>query len=287
MGEIISCDFQGPFPTSIGGSKYIFSIVDIFSKYVTLFVIKKENTETVLNKLTNEYFKKFKKPEKILVDNGTQFTSTKFINKLNNLGVKVIFVSIRNPKANPIERVHRSINQFFRILIKKKHTEWAKWVPIITNILNETCHSTTEFTPMEIQLNKKPTRFWEKYIDIKSLDKYSYERKIFLTEKRIKTKTEKQNSKINKKHINIEYNIGDMVMVKTLNVSDATNKIFSKFLDVFEGPYVISDKFNATYSLTNPTNNKFRGKFHCSLIKKYNEQVEEFKKSPNKKNGKS
>ena len=41
VGEILSCDFQGPFPTSIGGVKYIFSIVDIFSKYVTLFFHKK------------------------------------------------------------------------------------------------------------------------------------------------------------------------------------------------------------------------------------------------------
>ena len=71
----------------------------------------------------------------ILVDNGSRFTSPKFINKMESLGIKVIFVSIRNPKANPIERVHRSINQFFRILIKKKHSEWAKWVPIICNII--------------------------------------------------------------------------------------------------------------------------------------------------------
>ena len=130
------------------------------------------------------------------MDNGSQFTSKKFIKQLKDLNIKPCFVSIRHPQASPVERLHKSINRFFRTLIKNKHTEWAKWVPIIMNIINETHHEVTEFTPLEIHLNKKPTRFWEKFIKVENFDKNAYEHKLFLTKERILKKGKKEMKKL-------------------------------------------------------------------------------------------
>lgn len=54
-GDLVCVDFYGPLPRSIGGMEYIFVILDSFSKYVKLYPIKKENTDTTLRKINNSY----------------------------------------------------------------------------------------------------------------------------------------------------------------------------------------------------------------------------------------
>ena len=49
--EILSIDFFGPLPTSTGDVKYLLTTVDIFSKYVVIYPIKKANTMTVIRKI--------------------------------------------------------------------------------------------------------------------------------------------------------------------------------------------------------------------------------------------
>ena len=39
--EILSIDFYGPLPTSVGRVKYKLSMIDIFSKYAVIYKIKK------------------------------------------------------------------------------------------------------------------------------------------------------------------------------------------------------------------------------------------------------
>ena len=135
--------------------------------------------------------------------------------------------------------------------------------------MNETYHSTPEYTPLEIHLNKKPTRFWDKYIITQNPDDTTYETKLFFVEQRIKSKSDKRNKKINDAHKNVEYNVNDLVLVRAQNISDALNKICSKFLAIYHGPYLIQDKFNSIYTLIHPTSRILRGKYHCSFLKRY------------------
>ena len=73
--EILSIDFYGPLPTSVGGVKYILTTIDVFSKYVVIYKIKKANTLAVINKIFKDYIIRFGKPVAIMTDHGTQFTS--------------------------------------------------------------------------------------------------------------------------------------------------------------------------------------------------------------------
>lgn len=102
------------------------------------------------------------------MDHGTQFTSDKMTKKLEELGIKYTYVSIRHPSANIVERINKELGRLFRTLIKIKHTEWFNNIPIIQNMLNEASHDTTQFTPIELHFDKKPTRFWTKLFDTKN-----------------------------------------------------------------------------------------------------------------------
>lgn len=41
-GDLVCVDFFGPLPRSQGGVEYLFVVLDVFSKYVKLYPIKKD-----------------------------------------------------------------------------------------------------------------------------------------------------------------------------------------------------------------------------------------------------
>ena len=194
--EILSIDFYGPLPASKGGFKYILSTIDAFSKYVVLYPLRRANTKAVINKLTKDHFPKHGKPSKIVTDHGTQFTSPVWSEFLKEQQIQPVFSSIRHPQSNIVERIHRELSRFFRSLIGENHGSWWSWIKVIGSCMNETYHETTEFTPIELQLNKKPKRAWENWLNFPpNNSKMNYERKIELARENIsrKGKTELQN----------------------------------------------------------------------------------------------
>lgn len=106
-GDLVTVDFFGPLPKSVGGVAYIFVFLDAFSKYVKLYTIKKETTEIALKKLFEHYIPELGKPKRILADNGTQFTSRRWIEGLQRADIQIIYSSVRHPQGNPTERVMR------------------------------------------------------------------------------------------------------------------------------------------------------------------------------------
>ena len=102
--QSISVDFYGPLPASIGGCQFIFVVLDNFSKYVSLYPIKRATSAICLNKLIKDYFVKVGRPQRILSDHGSQFTSASWKSRLESEGVKVLYSSIRHPQSNPSER---------------------------------------------------------------------------------------------------------------------------------------------------------------------------------------
>ena len=131
----------------------------------------------------------------------------------------------------------RGPSKFFRVMVQHKHTAWPSYIEIIQNIINEVYQETTGFTPMEIQLGKKPTRFWQKYISSSNkVNDLSHNEKLFLAESRIKSKRMKANEKVNKSRNVIKFKIQDKVLLKDNNISSKENKQIAKFFEIYSGP---------------------------------------------------
>ena len=81
-GDLVSGDFYGPLPTSAGGVKYLFVLVDNFTKFVKLYTLRRATTTATLPRV-RQYCNEFSTPKAILTDNGTQFTSKQWVNGLN------------------------------------------------------------------------------------------------------------------------------------------------------------------------------------------------------------
>ena len=140
---------------------------------------------------------------------------------------------------------------------------------MIQKIINETYHETTGFTPIELHLNTRPTRVWEKWLSVPPVSDVTHERKIFLVRDRahhkLKTRAKRENQ--NKKHFTFQDN--DLVLIKALPQSDAGDKKIAKFFHVYGGPYAIKQKINADTYLIIDKHGKERGKFHISNLKPY------------------
>lgn len=149
-GDIISLDFYGPLPTSNSGVKYILVMVDNFTKYVKLYKLKRATTTITINKL-KQYIREVGKPKSVVSDNGSQFTSKKWIETLTELNIKAKFTAIRNPCTNLAERVNRQLGNMFRVLVGECHTKWAKYLRLVEECINQTYHETIQTTPHEAQ----------------------------------------------------------------------------------------------------------------------------------------
>ena len=183
-----------------------------------IYKIKKANNLGIINKIFKDYIIKFGKHAAIMTDHGTQFTSKKWTKKLLSNEIKPIFSSVRHPQSNIVERIHRILGRFFRVYTQPSHKGWAKYTENVMKIINETHHDTTGYTPLELHFNKKPTRVWEKYLKTENTDDTPYKRRLFLARERMHGQVQTRADKKNRNRVHKEYEIGEKILLKSLNV---------------------------------------------------------------------
>ena len=186
--------------------------------------MRKATSNATIGKL-DDFIAKLGKPQKVLTDRGTQFTSKKWKKALKERNIKMILTSIRHPRANMVERVNRELSRFFRTFLQTdKHDSWFKWLEEIETILNESYHDTIEITPYEALLGKRPMRLWEKRI-VQTLSNNIQDRSeiIRMIRDKIRTKCERRNERINKIKMGLTFRPGEQVLVKACNVPSSSS----------------------------------------------------------------
>lgn len=73
--EVVFLDYYGPLPTARLGNRYILAMLDGFTKYIKLYPVRKQTTQATIRILMKEYIPSLGKPDRIVTDHGTQFTS--------------------------------------------------------------------------------------------------------------------------------------------------------------------------------------------------------------------
>ena len=237
--DLATVDFYGPLPRGRGGVEYIFVILDAFSKIVRLYPLKKATTQIALKKIIEHYIPDCGKPNKILSDHGTQFTSPRWREELEKLNIKVLFSSIRHPQSNPTERVMREIGRLFRTFCVGSHASWAQYVEKIQTLLNSTTHFSTAFTPHELHFGKPLQDEILKIIDFPP--KPTIDHKLIITLALENIRKNFENRSKNQKVSSVKLAVGDLVLLRVKHLSNALDKVTKKFFHLFEGPYQITN----------------------------------------------
>ena len=153
IDEIHSCDLVDMIKYSRmnKGYKYIFTNIDIFSKYAWSFPIKSKKILDI--KPCFEKIFKERKPKYIWSDQESSFFSKEMLKFFENNNVK-IYHTYSNLKAVVIERFNRSLRELMmKEFVKNNNTVYYNILPELIKKYNNRFHHTIKMKP--ININKK------------------------------------------------------------------------------------------------------------------------------------
>jgi len=125
----------GPFKPALGNFKFVFVLIDKFSKWIEYMPLVKATSEKAVNFL-NQIIHRFGVPNSIITDLGTQFTGTTFWDFCDDRGIVIKYVSVAHTRANG--QVERANGMIIDALKKRLYTEndrapgrWMKELPTV------------------------------------------------------------------------------------------------------------------------------------------------------------
>nr|ABA93826.2 retrotransposon protein, putative, unclassified [Oryza sativa Japonica Group] len=128
-------DILGPFRRAPGGFEYLYVAVDKFTKWPEAYPVIKIDKHSAL-KFIRGITARFGVPNRIITDNGTQFTSELYGDYCEDMGIKLCFASPAHPRSNgQVERANAEIlkglkTKTFNIL-KKHGDSWIEELPAV------------------------------------------------------------------------------------------------------------------------------------------------------------
>jgi hypothetical protein len=102
-------DTIGPFKLAPGNFKFVFVLIDKFSKWIEYMPLVKASSKKAV-KFLDQVIHRFGIPNSIIIDLGTQFTGNTFWDFCDERSIVVKYVSVAHPRANgQVEQVNGMI----------------------------------------------------------------------------------------------------------------------------------------------------------------------------------
>jgi transposase InsO family protein len=102
-------DLVGPLQKAPGGYTHLLVAIDKFSKWIEVRPINNIRSEQAVAFFTN-IIHRFRVPNSIITDNGTQFTGRKFLDFCEDHHIRVDWAAVAHPMTNgQVERANDMI----------------------------------------------------------------------------------------------------------------------------------------------------------------------------------
>ena len=150
IDEIHSCDLVDmvKYSRMNKGYQYIFTNIDIFSKYAWAFPIKSKTIKDI--KPCFEKIFKERKPKYIWSDQESDFFSKEMLNFFEDYKIKIYYTH-PNLKAVIIERFNRSLRELMmKSFVKNNNTVWYNILPELIKTYNNRYHRTIKMKPINV-----------------------------------------------------------------------------------------------------------------------------------------
>ena len=149
-------DLTGPFPSS-NGFQYMFTAIDLFSRFGVCTPIRNKEAPTVAKAIFNEIFLRWGFCDEVITDQGTEFNNELLTELLRLTGTKHLRTSGYRPQTNgAVEKWHKTLNSIFAKVIAEDQKDWHKWVPYVTFCYNAATHFATGFSPFYVNTGRQP-----------------------------------------------------------------------------------------------------------------------------------
>ena len=146
-------DFSDYKTSNNKGFRYIFLIIDNFSKYLWCIPLKNKYSQTITNEFSNNLTRSKRKPLKMESDRGAEFYNNIFHNflKVKNVQHYSRFSDIGPSVAERVIRTKRNLLK--KPIFLADNADWKSELPSVIKKYNNTIHSSIKMTP--IQASKK------------------------------------------------------------------------------------------------------------------------------------
>jgi transposase InsO family protein len=142
-------DLVGPLQKAPRGFKHLMVAIDKFSKWIEVRPLTSIGSEQAVAFFTN-IIHRFRVPNSIITDNGTQFTGKKFLDFCENHHIRVDWAAVAHPMTNG-QRTNGMILQGLKPRIyndlNKFGKRWIKELPSVLWSLRTTPSRATGFSP--------------------------------------------------------------------------------------------------------------------------------------------
>ena len=139
------------------GYRYIFIVINNFSKYLWTIPLKNKYSQTITNEFSNIITTSKRKPLKLESDRGTEFYNSIFQNFLKSKNIHH-YSRFTDKGPSIAERVIRTVrNLLKKPVFEKGNADWLSELPSVIKQYNNTIHHSTKMTPIQAskQLNEK------------------------------------------------------------------------------------------------------------------------------------
>ena len=217
-------------------------------------------------------YKRFGLPDKIISDQGPQFTSKSFIELLKLLGITSALSTAYHPQTDrTTERVNQEIEAYLSIYCMSHPEDWLIAIHTLEFTHNNRRHTDRQSTPFELMFGNSPvaiphtfknTKFPNLEDKMKTLQKNREE--ALAAHELARTRMIEQG----KSNFTL-FKQGDKVWLDTRNIKMNYHK---KIRPKREGPFEITKVIGpVTYRLKLPTAWKIHPVFHATLLRQYKE----------------
>lgn len=274
VGRVLSVDLVGPLPPSKHHKHtWLMVAVDAFSKYVFIKTVTRATAYAITDWLERDIFFKFNVPEKVMTDNGTQFTSEWFQTFLQKYRVVHVTTPVYHPQPNSVEASNKSVKQILRaeLLGQPDHSNWADYVHRAVMYLNTNARIPTGFSPHYIVYGQEKTNTGNEYRVIRDInqpfDSETDKRNAIYEEAAENQRTAYE---INRRRHDLrastrKFKPGDIVFVRIQRQSSAGDKYTQKLAPIKKPAIVKTPMGSDTYILTDWSQKEI-GKYHANDI---------------------
>ena len=230
--ELVHVDYVGMEVTVAAQEKpvvkNILVIVDHFTLYIQAFVTNNHTARTTARVLYNNFFSIFGFPQKLMSDQGTEFTGDVIAAMCKLLGIEKIRTTPYHLQTNgSAERVHQTLQRMISKLDPEKCRKWPEHIGSVLIAYNATWSQVTSYSPYFLMFGRRPQlpvdllfptvnkREWTCTIDeyVKALYEWLTEC-LQLTQESASKEAKRQKWLYNRKVGAMELHPGDHVLVR-------------------------------------------------------------------------
>ncbi|GJT60682.1 ty3-gypsy retrotransposon protein [Tanacetum coccineum] len=276
--EDVSMDFITGLPVYKGLS-VIFVVVDRFTKYAHFGPLPASfNAPRVADVFIDLVVKHHGIPKTIVSDRDPIFVSTFWKQLFAASGTQLNHSTAYHPQTDgQTEVVNRGLEQYLRAMVSDQPQHWVRLLPWAEYSYNTSFHSSIGMTPYQAVYGRVPPAIIPYPLGsskVAAVEESLVERDALLRQLKHNLLVSKHRMEVqaNQKRRDVEFNTGDMVLVKLQPYRQVTlaKRHSNKLAKRYYGPFKALERVGkVAYRLALPDSSKIHSVFHVSLLKPF------------------